>query len=73
MDLFDISEDFEDFDAALSNVKCPAMVIGVQTDILFPVWQQQEMAQLLKKAGKYSLLAIVLAGRASGCLLDSRP
>lgn len=29
------------------------MVIGVQTDLLFPVWQQREMATVLQEAGQY--------------------
>jgi homoserine acetyltransferase len=32
MDLFDIGEGYRSLDASLSRVKCPVMVIGVQTD-----------------------------------------
>ena len=54
MDLFDLSDAFDgDLNAALSRVTCPVMVIGVQTDILFPVWQQRKMAQALRDAGNY--------------------
>ncbi|KAJ8300207.1 hypothetical protein KUTeg_021726 [Tegillarca granosa] len=31
--------------------KCPTMVVGVQTDILFPIWQQRELAQALQDSG----------------------
>merc|ERR1719181_1692592 len=37
--------------AGLANATMPALVIGVQTDVLFPVWQQKEIADSLKKAG----------------------
>uniref|UniRef100_A0A7S0DFA2 AB hydrolase-1 domain-containing protein n=1 Tax=Amorphochlora amoebiformis TaxID=1561963 RepID=A0A7S0DFA2_9EUKA len=32
-------------------IQCPALVIGVQTDVLFPSWQQKEVADLLRDAG----------------------
>ncbi|XP_067940861.1 uncharacterized protein [Watersipora subatra] len=51
MDLFDISEDYEDMNAALKRVTCPAMVLGVKTDLLFPIWQQRELAAALRSAG----------------------
>jgi homoserine O-acetyltransferase len=31
----------------LTSIRCPSLVIGVTSDILFPVWQQQELAALL--------------------------
>ncbi|CAH1787233.1 unnamed protein product [Owenia fusiformis] len=51
MDLFDIGEGFNSVDEALSMTSCPAMVIGVQTDILFPIWQQRELAKMLQDSG----------------------
>ncbi|XP_067662744.1 serine O-succinyltransferase-like [Haliotis asinina] len=51
MDLFDVSEGFDSLEVALSQVTCPAMVIGIQTDILFPIWQQRKLAQVLQDAG----------------------
>ncbi|KAK2190705.1 hypothetical protein NP493_73g03004 [Ridgeia piscesae] len=51
MDLFDLGESFGSLRGALQNVVCPVMVIGVQTDLLFPVWQQREMATVLQEAG----------------------
>jgi homoserine O-acetyltransferase len=53
MDLFDIGEGYRSLDASLSRVKCPVMVIGVQTDILFPIRQQRHLAKALQDAGKY--------------------
>ncbi len=52
LDLFDLGETFGDMDSALRRVRCPVMVMGVQSDILFPIAQQREMATSLKKAGK---------------------
>ncbi|KAJ3347134.1 hypothetical protein HDU91_006852 [Kappamyces sp. JEL0680] len=35
----------------MSKIQMPTLVLGVQTDLLFPVWQQKEIADCLKKAG----------------------
>ena len=51
MDLFDAAEGFESTSDALSNIKSPVMVIGVQTDALFPVQQQREISEALKDSG----------------------
>ena len=51
MDMFDLGETFGSLHVALTRVKCPTMVIGVQTDILFPVWQQRELANILQESG----------------------
>ena len=59
MDLFDMSEGFSSLHEGLCRVKCPTMVIGVKTDILFPIWQQRELAKLLQDTGKLTLLPIV--------------
>uniref|UniRef100_A0A2C9M3K5 AB hydrolase-1 domain-containing protein n=1 Tax=Biomphalaria glabrata TaxID=6526 RepID=A0A2C9M3K5_BIOGL len=50
MDMFDIAEGYNSLEEGLSRVKCPVMVIGVQTDVLFPIWQQRELASLLQRA-----------------------
>ena len=34
--------------ARISDIKAPALIIGVKSDILFPVWQQRELAALLE-------------------------
>lgn len=51
MDLFDVSDGFPSLEAGLSRVTCPIMVVGVQTDVLFPIWQQRELADALQKSG----------------------
>ena len=48
MDLFDLT-DASRGPAAIEQITCPALVIGVTSDILFPVWQQRELAAALRK------------------------
>ncbi len=54
MDLYDVAENYGGLDQALTRVRCPVMVIGVQSDILFPVRQQQQLSQSLQHAGQFS-------------------
>ena len=58
IDLFDISEGFDDVNAALAKVKSPVLVVGFESDVLYPIWQQREMAQLLKDSGLYDSPAV---------------
>ncbi|XP_045191753.1 uncharacterized protein LOC123548512 isoform X1 [Mercenaria mercenaria] len=55
MDIFDMSEGYGSLEEGLARVKCPVMVIGVQTDILFPISQQRELASVLQSAGNKSV------------------
>jgi homoserine O-acetyltransferase len=48
MDLFDLLED-KGTGPLVERILCPALVIGVTTDVLFPVWQQRELAEALTK------------------------
>ncbi|KAJ3126110.1 hypothetical protein HK100_010443, partial [Physocladia obscura] len=41
----------KDLSAAIASIKCPALVIGAKSDFSIPVWQQHEIATLLKEAG----------------------
>ncbi len=53
MDLFDIAEHGGTVEAGLARVHAPdCLVIGVETDILFPLEQQEEIAAGLRKAGR---------------------
>lgn len=36
---------------ALERIKIPVLVLGAQSDVLFPIWQQKEMSDGLKEAG----------------------
>ena len=51
MDLFNITEAPEGGRPEIESIACPATVIGVTSDLLFPVWQQRELAELLEKQG----------------------
>ncbi|MDA1075312.1 MAG: homoserine O-acetyltransferase [Proteobacteria bacterium] len=49
MDLFDVADHGGTLEKGMSRVKVErALIIGVETDILFPVRQQKELAELLK-------------------------
>jgi homoserine O-acetyltransferase len=50
MDLFDLLAERDD-GPPVARIQCPALVIGVTTDVLFPVWQQRELAEVLEKRG----------------------
>ena len=51
MDLFDMIETESDESisspATLASIEAPTLIVGVKSDILFPVWQQRELAKLL--------------------------
>ncbi|XP_064616356.1 uncharacterized protein LOC135480451 [Liolophura sinensis] len=51
MDLFDISEGCPSLTEGMSRITCPVLVMGVQTDIIFPIWQQREIFTALDEAG----------------------
>lgn len=53
MDLFDIAEHGGSMAAAFAQIGTRRnLVVGVETDFLYPAWQQQEVADELKKAGR---------------------
>ncbi len=52
MDLFDLSSNYQDMASAFADIELEsAKVIGVETDSLFPVHQQKEIAQMLSLNG----------------------
>lgn len=51
MDLFDLGEGQESYQAGVARVRCPSLVIGVTSDVLFPSWQQRELAEMLAEGG----------------------
>jgi homoserine O-acetyltransferase len=50
MDLFDLT-DASRGQPPIERIACPTLVIGVTSDILFPAWQQRELASALRKQG----------------------
>jgi homoserine O-acetyltransferase len=51
MDMFDMGDHHKTYEAGVARVKCPTLILGVQSDMLFPVWQQLEVAQILQAHG----------------------
>jgi homoserine acetyltransferase len=51
MDLFNLVEGYDDPTTALAKIRCPVLVLGSQTDLLFPIWQQKQLAEGLIGAG----------------------
>jgi homoserine O-acetyltransferase len=47
MDLFDLAEGAPSLEAGVARISAEALVIGVSSDLLFPLHQQQELARLL--------------------------
>ncbi|CAG8445375.1 10312_t:CDS:10 [Ambispora leptoticha] len=45
------TEELDDLVKGLSSIQIPALVLGVQSDILFPYWQQKEVAECLRMGG----------------------
>jgi homoserine O-acetyltransferase len=47
MDLHDIARDRGTFQAVLNHITTPVLVLGIDTDLLYPVQEQKELAYLL--------------------------
>ncbi|CAO3598935.1 unnamed protein product [Absidia cylindrospora] len=41
----------QDLIEGMKKIKMPTLVLGIQTDLLFPVWQQKEIAECLRASG----------------------
>lgn len=53
MDLFDVAEHGGSLEAGLSRIRAKkSLLVGVETDILFPLEQQAEIARTLEKLGR---------------------
>ena len=52
MDMFNMQDGHDSLVEGVERVKCPVLVLGVTSDVLFPVEQQREMAATLKEAGE---------------------
>lgn len=55
MDLFDLGEGFGSLLEGVARIQCPTLVLGVQSDVLFPVTQQRELENLLKEAQNHDV------------------
>ncbi len=53
MDIFDVAEHGGSVNAGLAKIHAKkTLIVGVETDILFPIQQQEEIYQGIKKAGR---------------------
>lgn len=52
LDLFDIGYGYGSFEAALDRIRCPVLVYGMSSDILYPTYQQKEIVDTLTRLGK---------------------
>lgn len=52
LDLFDVADGFRSLQDALDRVRCPTLVVGVSSDMLYPVYQQRELVEALQATGK---------------------
>ena len=49
--MFDMGDGFGSLKEGVARVQCPVLILGVTSDILFPVEQQRQMAEMLKNTG----------------------
>jgi homoserine O-acetyltransferase len=50
MNSYDVGRDRDGAEEVLADIEIPALVLGVQTDILYPVHEQEELTRLLPNA-----------------------
>ena len=58
--MFDMGDGVGSLDEGVARVQCPVLILGVTSDILFPVEQQREMAEKLKTTGQYTTMEFSL-------------
>jgi homoserine O-acetyltransferase len=51
LDLHDLGAGYISYEAALARIKCSVLVVGVSSDILYPVHQQEELVVKMLGAG----------------------
>eukprot|EP00923_Selenidium_pygospionis_P006769 GHVN01011626.1.p1 GENE.GHVN01011626.1~~GHVN01011626.1.p1 ORF type:complete len:184 (+),score=15.93 GHVN01011626.1:196-747(+) len=56
MDLFTLADEDGSLQNGMSSIMMPALIMGIQSDVLFPVWQQKQIADILRKIGNKSVL-----------------
>lgn len=59
LDLFDLSTGYSSYEAALARIDARVLVIGVSSDILYPPYQQEELAETMRRAGVRTDFAII--------------
>jgi len=51
LDLYDLGEGYSSYKTALARIEARVLVIGVSSDILYPAYQQAELAKNLRQLG----------------------
>ena len=52
MDLFDLGDSAESYDDGVARIHARTLLIGVTTDLLFPIHQTEEVARILREWGR---------------------
>ncbi len=58
-DMFDLGETHGTLALALSRIRCKALAVGIDSDYLFPLAEQREIADRMKAAGIDADLAVI--------------
>jgi homoserine O-acetyltransferase len=48
MDLHDLGRGFASYESGVLRIQCPVLIIGFDSDLLFPCYQQKEIADILR-------------------------
>ncbi|MEW6524752.1 MAG: homoserine O-acetyltransferase [Bacillota bacterium] len=59
MDLHDVGRGRGPYEEVVQSIRCPVLSVGITSDLLFPVYQQRELVQLLRRAGRRARYAEV--------------
>ncbi|MDF2571308.1 MAG: metXA [Sporomusa sp.] len=59
LDLFDISAGYASYEAALAQIDAKVLVVGVSSDILYPPYQQEELAETMRRVGVRTDFAVI--------------
>jgi homoserine O-acetyltransferase len=61
MDMFNMEDGHKSLVEGVGRVTCPVLILGVTSDVLFPIEQQREMAALFKEAGRLTIIVILVS------------
>eukprot|EP00794_Sanderia_malayensis_P015821 gene15821-17416_t len=62
MDLFDMSDGFENMEEGLARIRAPSLIMGASSDILFPSKQQVELYELIRNSGNTNVILKIIEG-----------
>jgi len=51
LDLYDLGEGYTSYETALARIEARVLLVGVDSDILYPAYQQAELAQTMRSVG----------------------